>query len=337
MKELFDVVGALDALGVDFTERGHEANALCPMHLKRTGKFDHSPSWWINLNTGAHMCFSCHYKGNLLHLVCDVKGFFVKTWGKSEDYDYETARQWLSNSTDMSIERLIMQFEEMPSYIHSIPKPLDMSEARLAVFDTPPVEALQSRSLSEKSVLEYGIMWDFEKKSWILPLREPHFNKLMGWQEKGTGEDRYFRNRPAGLSKSKTLFGIENQREDEVIVVESPLDCARIATAGVHGAVAICGSSTSEDQVKLLRYSKKVIAAFDNPNLDTAGLKASKELSNWARKYGINLFFFNYGGSSKKDPGDMTDEEIRWGVEHAQSALFGESAYVQGNAQTVSG
>jgi hypothetical protein len=43
------------------------------------------------------------------------------------------------------------------------------------------------------------------------------------------------------------------------------------------------------------------------------------------------------GGSTAKDPGDLTSEEIRWGVENAQSALLGESAYVQRDAQTVSG
>ena len=65
-------------------------------------------------------------------------------------------------------------------------------------------------------------------------------------------------------------------------------------------------------------------------------MKASKELLEFGIKYSLNLFFFNYGSSGAKDPGDMTDEEIRWGVENAISALFGESAYVQRNTQTVS-
>jgi DNA primase len=154
---------------------------------------------------------------------------------------------------------------------------------------------------------------------------------LIGWQEKGT-IDRTFFNRPTGLSKSKTLFGVENQDENLAIVVESPLDCVRIDSAGISGAMAICGSTLSEEQVKLLRYSFKIIAAFDNPNVDKAGRKASKEMLEWARKYGLNLFFFNYGDTNKKDPGDMTDEEIRWGVDNAVSALFGESAYVQGDS-----
>jgi DNA primase len=146
----------------------------------------------------------------------------------------------------------------------------------------------------------------------------------MGWQEKGTVHRTFF-NRPAGLQKAKTLFGVDVQSDSLAIVVESPLDCLRIHSAGFPGAVAICGANPSEEQVKLIRYSDKVICAFDN---DNAGRKASEEMRKFARKYGINLFFFNYGGSNAKDPGDLTDAEIAWGIFNAQSALLGEKAYV---------
>jgi hypothetical protein len=220
----------------------------------------------------------------------------------------------------------------MPSYINEYAKPLEMSEARLAVFVEPPADALASRKITAEVADAYGILWDSKAKNWILPLREPDNNRLMGWQEKGT-VDRTFKNRPAGLQKSRTLFGIGNQNENVVIVVESPLDTAYLASIGITGAVAICGSSISEEQVKLLRRSDKIIAAFDT---DKAGLKASREMLEFGLKYSLNLFFLNYGSSRAKDPGDMTEDELRWGVENAISALFGESAYVQGNPQTVS-
>jgi hypothetical protein len=326
----FDVVTALDAMGLDYDSRGDEANALCPMHYERTGKVDNSPSWWINLSTGMHTCFSCHYKGNLLQLVCDVKEFYITTWGVDKAYDYEAAKEWLKLAADVTVEQLMGMLDELPNYIHSLPKPIEMSEARLAVYVDPPQDALVGRNITADSAKEYGVQWDAVKRAWILPLREPHFNKLLGWQEKGT-VDRTFMNRPSGLSKSKTLFGVNVQKEDVAIVVESPLDCLRLHSAGVSGAVAICGSAVSEEQIKLLRYSSKIICAFDNPNVDNAGKKASKEMLVWGRKYGLNLWFFNYGDSGKKDPGDMSDAEILWGLENAKSALYGEAAYVQGN------
>jgi hypothetical protein len=206
-----------------------------------------------------------------------------------------------------------------------------MSEARLAIYVTPPESALESRNVTEAAALHYGILWNKNTSTWILPLRDPYNFKLMGWQEKGT-VDRTFKNRPTGLQKSKTLFGVDKQVEAVSIVVESPLDCLRIYSAGYEGAVATCGAIVSEEQAKLLRYSDKVIAAFDNPNSDSSGKKASEQMRAWARKFGINLFFFNYGDSEKKDPGDMTNEEIQWGIENAKPAVLGESAYVYGNS-----
>lgn len=331
---MLDVPLALDALGIQYDERGHEANALCPAHLARTGKEDGNPSWWINLDTGQHICFSCGYKGNLAQLVCDVNEFYIKTWDSKYLYDYATAQTWLAEMSSIPVERLIEMMKTLPNRIEEAPKPLEMSEARLALFVEPPLEVLSSRNLTLESANKYGVLWDEKRSTWILPLREPHFNRLMGWQEKGT-LNRTFFNRPAGLQRAKTLFGVDVQNDDTVILVESPLDCLRIHSAGKAGAVASCGTTISDDQIKLLRRSERVICAFDNPNIDAAGKKASAEMVKLGRKYGLNLFFFNYGNSSKKDPGDLTDEEIQWGIDNAQSAVLGELAYVSRDTQTV--
>ena len=330
-----NILEALEAMSIEYVTRGVEANALCPMHERMTGKEDRNPSWWINVETGAHICFSCHYKGNLLQLICDIHQFYTKTSSNLLSYDYNAARNWLSGVSETPVEVLLERLRSMPVFLTAPPKLLPMSEARLAVYTAPTQAALDSRGITETSAEKYGVLWDASKEYWILPLRDPETKNLLGWQEKGT-KDRYFRNRPAGLVKSKTLFGIENQDERTVIVVESPLDCVRMDSAGIPGAVAVCGSSISEEQVKLLRFSSKVIAAFDNPNSDAAGAKAAKEMLQWDRKYGLNLFFFNYGSSSKKDPGDMTAEELDWGIRNAISAIYGEQAYVQRNTQAVS-
>ena len=324
---MIDVPAVLTALGIDHVAKSHEANALCPMHEARTGKQDNSPSWWINLESGQHICFSCHYKGNILQLICDVNEFYITDHSGKHFYDYAAAQNWLGQASEIPVEKLKEMLARLPQHLEPAPKPLEMSEARLVIFGAPPTAELEKRNITPEAAAQYSIMWDTKKANWILPIREPHFNKLMGWQEKGT-LNRTFMNRPAGLQKSKTLFGIENQGEHVVIVVESPLDCVRIASAGISGAVAICGSSISDEQVKLLRYSDKIIAAFDNPKVDKAGKKASDELRTFARKYGLNLSFFNYGDSGKKDPGDLTDEEIAWGIQNAKSSVLGEKAYV---------
>jgi len=322
-----DIESVLSALGMYYEVRGHEASSLCPMHKQRTGKVDNSPSWWINLDTGMHNCFSCHYKGNLVQLVCDVKDFHIKSWGDLSDYDYQAANGWLASVTDVSVEKMFDKLKSLPTRIERYEKPVEMSEARLAIFTEPPAEHLASRHITEESAKAYEIMWDPRTESWILPFRDPENQKLMGWQEKGT-KTRSFMNRPPGLARSKTLFGLSQLREDVVYLVESPLDCARLHSAGFPGAVAICGSTMKEEQLKLIRTAGRVIAAFDNPKVDPSGKKVSEDVRKLALKYSLNLSYFNYGESGHKDPGDMTDDDIKWGIEHAQSFLLGQSAYV---------
>jgi len=323
---MLDVENVLSELSLPFDVRGNEALALCPMHRERTGREDNSPSWWINLETGAHMCFSCHYKGSIMQLICDVEGFHLDTWGVKE-YDYDAAKAWLSRIQDVNPDKLAMVLANIPSRVEQHVAPVPMSEARLAIFVEPPQEELDARKISVASARHYGIVWDARKSDWILPVREPNTGKLLGWQEKGT-INRTFRNYPTGIKISSTLFGVNQLTDGIVIMVESPLDCARMRTAGVNNVVAICGSKISEDQFKLVRSADRIIAAFDNPKLDPAGKSASDSLRKLAFKYGVNLLFFNYGETGKKDPGDLTDSEIGWGLSHAQSALFGEKAYV---------
>jgi DNA primase len=329
----FDVVTVLASIGMDFDIRGEEVSALCPMHEKRTGKPDRFPSWWINSETGAHICFSCGYKGNLLQLVCDVKGLYKTTaWSNEPEYDYNAARVWLSSVAEVSVEKLQEMLQSLPAYIEPAPKPIPMSDARLAVFVEPPLAELAARHITPEIAEQYQILWDEKTSSWILPLRDADDGRLLGWQEKGT-IDRTFYNRPAGLQKSTTLFGIQRLKGKTAIVVESPLDCARLSSAGFETPVAICGSSISDKQVKLLRSVDVIIAAFDN---DKAGYKANKDMLVWGKKYGLDLFFFNYSQTTKKDPGEMTVEEITWGLENAKSSIYGESAYVHWDSQALS-
>jgi hypothetical protein len=327
----YNVPRALEALGLEYEEKGANAQALCPMHERITGDADHNPSWYIHLETGQHICFSCGYKGNLVQLVCDVKEFYTPSWnGMPAQYDYSMGNSWLAGAIEVSIEELKQLLGKIPQYISPPPRPVPMSEARLAIYVDPPIEALEARNLTQEAAEHYGVRWNKNTSTWILPLRDAQQATLVGWQEKGT-VDRTFKNRPTGLQKSKTLFGVGQQQEDIAILVESPLDCLRVYSAGFQGALATCGAIVSEEQAKLIRYSEKIIAAFDNPNIDTSGKKASDQMRVWARKYGLNLFFFNYGTSGKKDPGDMTNEEIQWGIQNAKPALLGEAAYVYGD------
>jgi len=316
-----DVVKVLDKLGVFIIkERGDEMLAHCPGHETRTGQKDVNPSWYINQRTGAHMCFSCGFKGNLFSLVGEVQGFYI-----SEDIDYSAVSKWIAQIENITPQELAARLKEAPQYV--APKQeLPMDDSRLALFTEPPAWALESRGLTAEACRKYEVLWAKED-TWILPIRNPHDHTLWGWQEKHS-KQRLFRNRPLGVTKSRTLFGAHEVTPEQSILVESPLDAVRIASAGVVGGVAAFGAQVSESQLKLLRYSDVVIVALDNPKVDPAGKKGCEAFLQGAKKLGITAKFFNYASTGLKDVGDMANEQILWGIENAIDMIYGEKAYL---------
>lgn len=293
-------------------QRGVEVNGLCPMHKKRTGKEDHSPSWWINTESGAHICFSCGYKGNIYTLVADIKGI-----------SYFDAQDYIGESAEIPLDALMRRIKDLPQYVQpeeSIP----MSEARLAVYVDPPDIELKKRFLTRESVKVHGVLWDKSNEAWILPIRDPDNGTLLGWQEKGA-RGRFFRNQPAGVKKSKTVFGVQiMSSKHDLIIVESPLDAVRLTGLG-KSAISTFGAIMSEDQAKIMRRAPRIIAAFDN---DKAGHTANEQIRVLARKYGMDLYYFNYKDIDVKDVGDMTEEEIERGISTAKTSILGKAAYL---------
>ena len=310
---MIDVERVLVGLDLQlYAQRGVEVNGLCPMHKKRTGKDDHSPSWWINSESGAHICFSCGYKGNIYTLVADVKGI-----------SYFDAQDYIGESVEIPLDSLMRRIKDLPQYVQP-EESIAMSEARLAVYTTPPAIELRKRFLTAEGAAKCGVLWDTKNEAWILPIRDPDNGALLGWQEKGA-RGRFFRNQPAGVKKSRTVFCVEIlDTERELIVVESPLDAARLVSLGLN-SVSTFGAIMSEEQAKILRRAPKIIAAFDN---DKAGHTANEQMRGFARKYGIDLHYFNYRGIDVKDVGDMTEAEIEHGIKTAKTSILGKAAYL---------
>jgi DNA primase len=292
-------------------QRGNEVNGLCPMHKTRTGSDDHSPSWWVNLETGVHLCFSCGYKGNMYTLVRDLKGM-----------DHFDIQDFLKEKSEVPLDTLLQRLRDLPQYV-TPEEPIGMSEARLAVFTDAPEIELKKRFLTREAVNAHGVLWDAKNNAWILPIREPNDFSLWGWQEKGaTG--RFFKNYPPGVKKSKTVFGVKILDESVPLwVVESPLDAVRLTGLG-YNAIATFGAIISEDQGKLMRRATSIISAFDN---DQAGKKASEQMLGFSRKYGFDLRYFNYAGIDVKDVGDMSEKQIQRGLETAKHMIYGKEAY----------
>jgi DNA primase len=301
-----NVLACLAELGIPILRViGEEATGHCAMHYKRTGKDDRHPSWSCNTETGVMNCFSCGYKGPFVQLVSDVL-----------NVDWDEAVEWVRQRG--GIER-VNKILGRGQYIEDLVPTREVrayTEADLALFTLPPQEARRKRGLTRTSCEKYGVLWDPKRDMWITPIRDEN-GKLLGWQEKN---ERHFKNRPYSVEKSKSLFGFHLlQQGSTAIVIESPLDCPRVFSVGVEGAVSNFGAHISDHQMQmLLERCDFIIIARDN---DKAGWTAARDIQQRYRGMGRRIGFWNYGDSSAKDPGEQSGEEIRFGASNYLSPL----------------
>ena len=304
----------LDRLGIEICGvNGYEIQAKCPAHVERTGHEDHNPSWWFNSDTGAHICFSCQFKGNEITLISYMQGI-----------TYEEAIEWSATGERSLEDRLAKALQKKEPVFKEV---TELTEANLAAFSAPPESVLKGRGISQEAAARHGILFDGLAQCWILPIRDPISGTLWGWQEKGLS-GRYFKNYPAGVQKSASLFGYEAYTGGDMVVVESPLDVARMASVGVLGGVSTYGSMVSHAQVNLIRGADRVIFAMDN---DDAGRKSALALLDASASMRFECWFFDYsaidnGHGECKDVGGMSKAEILDGLTNAKHSLHGRKA-----------
>lgn len=288
-----DIADVLRRLGVDVIRTGEkEISARCPVHFKQTGKEDRSPSWSMNGNTGLWICYSCGARGTLSQLVSELTG--------ESDAIVAVHKFLITNSLNRVYTPKTAK-KEVPVDWFTFSK-----------FSVPSDARLQERNLDREAVRKYGIRWDSVNQAWIIPIVAPT-GELMGWQSKAKSK---VLNYPVGVSKSKTLFGIDSIDSGTCVLVESPLDVVRLSTVmdGVCG-LASFGAHISKDQISLLSmYVNRLIVALDN---DEAGLKAAKKLKDVLPTFKSPVTWLRYRHTSAKDLGDMTDLEIYEAVSKA--------------------
>jgi hypothetical protein len=278
-------------VGDDYRMSGDEAILLCPVHEQITGKPDHKPSFYFNVESGLCLCFSCGYKGNAYTLWRDIKG-------EDLEVDDEVPEdEWTSS--------MIKRINKIQVTAFTIPTLMDESD--LESFQPPTEEMLESRKISAQAAAELGIL--SHSGAWVIPIRHSASNLLMGMQIK---DGPLVRNLPGkdpvtgegGVKKGLSLFGLNVARlpGDETLIVESPLDVAVLRTVRIN-AVATYGSTLTDEQVRHLMSVPGPVLAFDN---DKAGKKASGQLAEAMLSQFIEVYAINWP-DDMKDPGDDPD------------------------------
>lgn len=310
-----DVEAVLDELNMGVGRvTDDEVWALCPAHLERVGKEDTSPTnFSVNTETGMAHCFACGYGDSLTNMV--AKYFFSN--------DAWAASGWLRDRGATLVDA-IDRIDRAVKKSHAEAGLIDGQDPdfKFVLFSEPPPLALDSRNLTAEACARFKVRWDEREAHWIVPMIAPD-GRVKGWQRKG--DDGFFDNEPKRVRKRDFVFGVHNLSSSRGILVESPLDAVRLASAGWEGGLATYGVEISDEQIHIIIKSvDSLVLALDD---DGPGRKATRELiERLGRRMPVRVFNYDRAPSVKggkaKDPGDMYDEDIDHAMETATSTLL---------------
>jgi len=291
-----DLVDVLNEMGVEIKRiSGAEITGRCPVHHKYKGRDSNRFSWSINSESGLWHCWTCGARGNLGHLVSEMSADPGMLW--------HIQRHLIVNGLSRIDHEYVAQRDPLVSW------------SDYAKFAPLPPQILELRELSEIEARRFGIRWDTENKSLVIPIVSP-IGELLGWQAKKSG---WFRNYPEGVRKGSTLFGIERAIETTALLVESPLDVVRfhsVVPSGVS-ALASFGAQVSKEQIAILCDKfDKVIVAMDN---DETGKLSAQNLSRAIPSLRHGVYYWVYESAKYKDIGEMTDDQILRGINNVTS------------------
>ncbi len=112
-------------------------------------------------------------------------------------------------------------------------------------------------------------------------------------------------------TKSKVLYGLDRARRaivkaETVVVCEGYTDVMGFHRSGVPLAVAACGTSLTDDHVKLLRRfnARRFVLAFD---ADSAGQAAAERFYRWEREHDLEVVVADLPPG--QDPGDLAQSD----------------------------
>lgn len=249
-----DVERILAELGVDIARtRGKEITAHCPFHD------DRKPSFSINQETGAWVCYSRCGGGGVTELVQRVLGL-----------NRGQARLWLKERGQPSGARVNKrragrgQLAKARARAKPKPRkacpPFDINNLPSWVID---------RGFKVKTLTEYQCGTSYFYDALVIPVlhaRAYIYRRAPGREPKYKYTE--------GFKSHTTLYGLHNVKltKGTIILVEGPLDCLWLRQYGYKNSLAIMGGSTlGIEQRRIVKEDlkpKKVILAYDN---DEAG------------------------------------------------------------------
>ncbi len=250
-----DVERILAELGVDIARtRGKEITAHCPFHD------DRKPSFSVNNETGAWICYSLCGGGGVEELVSRVLG---KNRGQ--------AAKWLKERGQPSGARINKRRAGKGRLAKAIANAHPKARKACPPFDINNLPSwIVARGFKVKTLSKYQCGTSYFYDALVIPVLQSHayiYRRAPGREPKYKYTEDF--------KSHNTLYGLPDVKlgkDKTIILVEGPLDCLWLRQYGYKNSLAIMGGATlGMEQRRIVKEDlkpEKVILAYDN---DEAG------------------------------------------------------------------
>lgn len=295
----------------------------CPFHKEKT------PSFSVNPQKGIYKCFGCGEGGDALSFLMKInnQSFNDVIKDLASQLGIELPASYSSDGKNKEKKQLIKDALKAAAdyYVKNL---LSLSEAENALaylskrgidetiiqeykigYSQKSFDAIQAflGSKFDKEILEEaGLIIKREKdKGYADRFRNrimiPIFDDsativAFGARAVEEGQNPKYLNSPDTIlyNKSRIMYGIDKAKDaikadDSVIIMEGYFDVISTQAAGLKNCVASCGTSLTQEHIKLIsKYSRsrKIYLAFDT---DAAGIKAAQRGADTIKEALIGL------------------------------------------------
>lgn len=301
-KTILNIKKLLEDYGIKSVKQsGKQVYFCCPFHE------DTTPSACMSAENGIFHCFGCGVKGTLEAFIAKMPGTAPKS---ARDITEKTSLLDQDfNLVEYIREQLLPQKAASP-----------LNEAILKEFNTQIHTGILKRVPNKVLLKKFELGYSLKHKKTTLPIRD-HLGKLVGVIGRAIGrvQPKYKPLIPIiGFKKSQYLYGLHLCKGSSTIVLcEGEFDALNFYNSGAPYAVALMGCKLSKKQCDLLtRYTQHVLLALDN---DLVGQRATQKIITQLRGL-VKMSLFKYV-VDKKDPGELTAEEIQRGLKEAERVL----------------
>jgi DNA primase len=330
---------------------GRRWQALCPFHTEK------SPSFSINREAGLYHCFGCDASGDVIAFVRerDHLGFVAAVerlagragiglhYSDDQETEQRRRRRGLHDAVAQAVawyhQRLLAAPDAEAARVYLAGRGIGTDQvARYQLGWAPagwddlaralalPTEVFTAAGLG--FVNKGGRVTDSFRARLLFPIFDTE-DRPVGFGGRilpGAEGPKYKNSAESKLyAKSRVLYGLNWARADvvasgTVVVCEGYTDVLGFAAAGVPTAVATCGTSLTDDHVKLLTaYARRIVLAFD---ADTAGQGAAARVYEWERRHQVDVAVAKL--PSGVDPADLARSDpaaLQAAVDDAQPFL----------------